>query len=83
MIRGVLAGLVGVVLGVGHVAMCDVGMVAGLFVIARDVMLGGHAMVLCGVLVMLGSFQMVFFTFFRHGFLFLRYKSRLEDIPGV
>ena len=83
MIRGVLAGLVGVVLGVGHVAVRDVGMVAGLFVISGGVMFGRRAMVLRGAFMVFRRSQVVFFTFFRHGFLFLRYESRLEDTPGV
>ena len=67
-----LAGLFGVMLGVRLMAMRDVGMVARFFVISSGVMLGGAAVVLRGVLVMFGSFQVVLFTFFRHGALFLR-----------
>jgi hypothetical protein len=62
-----LAGLARVMLGVSVVAMRDVGMVAGLFVISGSMVLGGGAMMLRGVLVMLGGFQVVFFAFFRHG----------------
>jgi hypothetical protein len=70
MIRAVLAGLFGVMLGVGGVAMRYVGMVAGLFVISGGVMLSRHAMMLRGTFVVLSGSQVVFFTFFRHGFLF-------------
>jgi hypothetical protein len=83
MIGAVFAGLFGVMLSMSAMAMRYVGMVAGLFVVPRGVMLGGGAMVLRGVLVVLRGFQMVLFTFFRHGFLFLRYGSRVEDTPAV
>jgi hypothetical protein len=68
-----LAGLFGMVFGVGMVAMRNVGMVAGLFMISGGVMLGGGAMMFRRMLVMLGCFQVVLFTFFRHGALFLRH----------
>jgi hypothetical protein len=67
-----LASLLGVVLGVGVMAMRYVGMVARLFMISSGVMLGGCAMVFRCVLVVVGGFQVVLFTFFRHGVLFLR-----------
>jgi hypothetical protein len=63
----VLAGLARVMLGMSVVAMRDVGMVAGFFVIPGSVVLGRRAMMLRGVLVMLGGFQVMFFAFFRHG----------------
>jgi hypothetical protein len=80
-VGGVLAGLLGVMLGVGVVAMRDVGMVAGFLVISRCMMLGSEAMMFRGVLVVLGGFQVVILSFFRHGAfghgaLFLRYGSR-------
>ncbi len=67
-----LAGLFGMMFGVGMMAMRDVGMVSSLLMISGGVMLSGCAVVFRGVLVMLGCFQMVFFAFFRHGVLFLR-----------
>jgi hypothetical protein len=70
-IGGVLASLIGVMLGVGMVAVRDVGVVMGFLVITCGVMLGSGAMVLRGVFVMLGGLQMMFFTFFRHGSSFL------------
>jgi hypothetical protein len=66
-IGGVLARLIGVMLGVSVVAVRDVGVVVGFLVVSCGVMLGCGAMVFRGMLVMLGGFQMVFFTFFRHG----------------
>jgi hypothetical protein len=62
-----LACLFGMMLGVGGMAMRNVGMVAGLFMISGGVVLGRGAMVFRGVLVMVGSFQVVLFSFFRHG----------------
>jgi hypothetical protein len=62
-----LAGFFRVMLGVDLMAMRYVGMVAGLFMISGGVVLGGVAMVFRGVLVMLGGFVVVLFTFFRHG----------------
>jgi hypothetical protein len=66
-IGGVLARLIGVMLGVSVVAVRDVGVVVGFLMVSAGVMLGCGAMVFRGMLVMLGGFQMVFFTFFRHG----------------
>ena len=66
-IGGMFARLIGVMFGVSVVAVRDVGVVVGLFVVSGGVMLGCGAMVFRGMLVMLGGFQMVFFTFFRHG----------------
>lgn len=66
MIRGVLARLVGMMVGVGFVAVRDVGVVARFFMVSGGVMLGCGAMMLRGMLVMLGGFQMVVFAFFRH-----------------
>jgi len=74
MIRGVLARLFGMVLGVRVVAMRDVGMVASFFLIPRRVMLGSGPMVFRGMLVMFRSFQMVVLALFRHGVLFLRLR---------
>jgi hypothetical protein len=71
-IRGVLGGFFRVMLGMRVMAMRYVGMVVGLLMISRGVMLSGVAMVFRCVLVMLGGFQVVLFTFFRHGCLFLR-----------
>jgi hypothetical protein len=48
-------------------AMRDMRVMAGLLVISCGMMLRRRAMVLRGMLVMLGSFQMVLFSFFRHG----------------
>jgi hypothetical protein len=70
-----LAGFVGVMLGVRVMAMRYMGMVARLFMISRGVMLGRGAMVFRGVLVMLGGFQVVIFTFFRHVARFLRLRD--------
>ena len=77
-----LARLFGVVLGVGMMAMRDMGMVAGFFMISGSVMLGGGAMVFRGMLVMLGGFQVMLFTFFRHGALFLRLRDLGLRIPS-
>jgi hypothetical protein len=62
-VSAMLPRLSGVMPGVRAVAMRDMGVVAGLFVVSGGVMLGRHAMVLRGVLVMLGGFQVVLFTF--------------------
>lgn len=70
-----LAGFVGVMLGVGVMAMRDMGMVAGLFMISGGVMPGGGAMMFRGLLEMICGFQMVFFTFIRHGARFLRLRD--------
>jgi hypothetical protein len=70
-VSGVLAGLFGVMLGVSAVAVPDVGVVTCLLVVTG------------GMLVMISGFQVVLFTFFRHGFLFLRYRSRVENTPGL
>jgi hypothetical protein len=67
-----LAGFFGVMLGVRVMAMRDVGMVAGFLMISGSVMFGGGAMMFRGVLVMVGSFQVMLFAFLRHGALFLR-----------
>jgi hypothetical protein len=61
------ARLFGVMTGVGGMAMRDMGMVAGLFVISSGVMLGRCAMVFRSMFVMFGSFQVVLFSLFRHG----------------
>ena len=66
-IGGVLTCFVGVMLGVRAVAMRDMGMVPGFFVISGGMMLGRFAMVLRGTLMMFGCLQMVLFAFFRHG----------------
>jgi len=71
-IRRVLARLIGVMLGMGMMAMRDVGMVAGFFFISGSVMLGRGAMVFRGMLVMFRGFQVMVLAFFRHGALFLR-----------
>lgn len=83
MVSGVLAGLFGVMLGVSAVAVRDVGVVACLLVVTGGVMPGSGAMLFRGMLVMISGLQVVLFTFFRHGFLFLRYRSRLENTPGL
>jgi hypothetical protein len=70
-----LARFLGVVLGMRVMAMRDVGMVAGLFMISCGVVLGSCAMMFRGMLVMICGFQMVFFAFFRHGALFLRLRD--------
>ena len=77
-----LARLFGVVLGVGMMAMRDMSMVAGFFMISGSVMLGRCAMVFRGVLVMIGGFQMMFFAFFRHGARFLRWRDLGLRIPS-
>jgi len=77
-----LARLFGVILGVRVMAMRDVGMVAGLFMISGGVMFGRGAMMFRGMLVMLGGFQMMFFTFFRHGARFLRLRDLGSRIPS-
>lgn len=77
-----LAGLFGMMLGVCVMSMRYVGMVAGLFVISCGVMFGRGAMMFRGVLVMLGCFQMMIFTFFRHGARFLRLRDLGLRIPS-
>jgi hypothetical protein len=77
-----LARLFGVMLGVGGMAMRDVGMVAGFFMISGGVMFGRGAMMFRGVLVMLGCFQVVMLMFFRHGALFLRLRDLGLRIPS-
>jgi hypothetical protein len=77
-----LAGFFGVMLGVRVMAMRDVGMVAGLFMIPGGVMFSRGAMMFRGMLVMLGGFQVVFFTFFRHGARFLRLRDLGLRIPS-
>ena len=69
-------------LGMRMMAMRDVGMVAGFFFIPRSVMLSRGAMMFRGMLVMLGGFQVVFFTFFRHGARFLRLRDLGLRIPS-
>jgi len=66
-VGSVLAGFFGVMLGVGAVAVRDMGVVAGLFVVAGGMVFGRGTMVLRGMLVMLGRLQVVLFAFFRHG----------------
>ena len=70
MVGGVFARLLSMVLGMGMMTMRDVGMVMRLLMIAGGMMLCGSAMVFRGVLVMFSSFQMMLFSFFRHGFPF-------------
>jgi hypothetical protein len=70
MVGGVFARLLSMVLGMDVMTMRDVGMVMRLLMIAGGVMLGSGAMVLRGVLVVFSSFQMMLFSFFRHGFSF-------------
>ena len=67
MVRAMLAGFFGVMLGVSAVAVRYMSVVAGHFVVAGGMMRGCFAMVLRGMFVMLGCFQMVFLAFFRHG----------------
>lgn len=69
MIRGVLAGFIGMMPGVGAVAVGNMGVVVRLFVISGGMMLRRGAMVFRGMLVMLGGFQVVLFAFFGHEFL--------------
>ena len=54
-----LARFFGVMLGVDMVTLCDVRVMPGFLMVPGAVMLGGCAMVFRGVLVMLGSFQMM------------------------
>lgn len=67
-----LARLFGMMLGVRLMTMRNVGMMAGFFMIPGGMMFSRGAMMFRGMLVMVGGFQMVFFTFFRHGARFLR-----------
>ncbi len=60
----VLAGFFGVMNRVHMMAMGDVGVMPGLFMIARLVMLGGREMVFRGVTMVLGSFAVMFRAFF-------------------
>jgi hypothetical protein len=66
MVGGVLAGFLGMMLGVGVMAVGDMGVVMSLLVIAGGVMFGGGAMMFRGVFVVFGGLQVVLFAFFRH-----------------
>jgi hypothetical protein len=52
--------------GVRKMALRDLGMVSGLVMIARFVMLCGVPMMLCGVFVVFGGLAVVLSGFFRH-----------------
>jgi hypothetical protein len=56
----VLGGLFGMVFGMQMMAMRDVGMVGGLFMIAGFMMLGGFSVVLAGFFVVLGGLLVMF-----------------------
>lgn len=59
------------------------GMVARLFMVTGGVMLRRVAVVLRGLFVMFGSFQVMLFTFFRHGALFLRLRISVRGYARV
>jgi hypothetical protein len=63
----VLTGLFGVMGRVDEMALGDMGVVSGLFVASRIVMLRGCTMVAGGVFVVLGGFAVVFGALLRHG----------------
>ena len=76
--RVMLAGLFGVVFSVIAVAVRDMRVVVGFFVLPGFVLRGCRLMMLGGVLVMLGRFAMVFGCVLGHG------KLSLEtDDPAV
>lgn len=62
-----LAGFVGMVAGVQCMSVGDVGVVPGLLVIARLVVLGRFAMMRGGVFVMFSGLQMMFRSVMSHG----------------
>jgi hypothetical protein len=62
-----LGGLFGVMLGLNVMAMRQVGVMAGLFVFARFVVLGGVLVVFGSMFVVLRCVAMMFGDFFRHG----------------
>jgi hypothetical protein len=61
-----LTGFLGVMLGLNVVAMRDVGMVTGFLVVTSFVMLGSHAMMFGGVIMVLRGFMMMLRCFFGH-----------------
>jgi hypothetical protein len=63
----VLAGFGGVMRGMRGMAVCDMRMVAGLFVIGSLVMVGGGVMMLGGMLVVFGGFVVMIDSLLRHG----------------
>jgi hypothetical protein len=68
MIVGVrLARLFGVMNGMDMMALRDMRMVAGLLMVPGGMMLGSRAVVLGGVLMMLGGFGVMIRSVFRHG----------------
>jgi hypothetical protein len=62
-----LGGFFGVMLGLNVMATRQVGVMAGLFVFARFVVLGGVLVVLGSMFVVLRCVAMMFGNFFRHG----------------
>ncbi len=62
-----LAGFLRVVLGLNLVAMRHVGVMTGLVVVARFVMLGCRLVVQGGVFVVFSGFEVMLRGFFRHG----------------
>jgi hypothetical protein len=62
----VLAGLFGMMRGVQRMAVRDMGMVAGLFMIARLVVPGGFAVMFGGLFVMFGSLTVMLRSWMSH-----------------
>ncbi len=69
-----LGGFGGVMFGLHVVTMGQVGVMSGLFVIARFVVLGGGGVMLGSMLVVLRGVAMMIGVFLRHG------KSSLSEI---
>ena len=62
-----LAGFFGVLARVVQMALCDVGMMAGLLMIPGFMMFGGSFVVLRRMFVVLGSFLVMLLGMSRHG----------------
>ena len=80
-----LGGLGGMVSGVVQMALCSVGMVRGGMVIAGLMVFGGLAMMMRGVLMVLGGLPVMLDSMARHRrspFSGERTKRRLERTPG-
>jgi hypothetical protein len=70
-LAGVLVGVIltcfpGVMCGVGSMTVRDMSMVAGLFVVASFMMIGGDIMMRGRMLVVFGGFAVVLDSLFRH-----------------
>jgi hypothetical protein len=75
--RVVLGGFFGVVFRLHVMTVREMGVVAGLFVVARFVMLGRGQMLLRRMLMMFRRLTMMFSALFRHGF--SRFRSEMQN----